>query len=144
MIAISALTPNAKKSTESLYTQVRNLMTDLEAQLNKQPTVNSSQDQKIPQGIRRNDLVISLHKGLLRIGMFDGKTTRYLNANDLQSLQKHNTNFVGLKEDSTAVGAAATRTNHFPNDGDWGFYRETGVSFNLFFNFNGTSQFVAM
>lgn len=132
------------ESTDSLYAQLRNLMSDLQAQLNNYPNLYSRNDLKVPQGTRNRDVFVSLVKGVIRVGVHDGKRVRYLSADDLQVMQKHNTNFVGFKEDTTAVGAAATRTTHFPNPGDWGFYREIGVSFSIFYNFNNTSQFAAM
>lgn len=144
MIALQQLTRAAASDQKSLYSQLRNLHIDLEAQLNRQPSVSSKFNLGVPEGIKRNDLVINLVKGVLRVGMFDGENVRYLNAEDLQSLQKHNCNFVGFFEDTTAVAAAATRNNYFPNNGDFGFYRDTGVGFYFFFNYNGTSQFVAM
>lgn len=129
-----------------LLTQVRQILRSLEAQLNNAPDTISN-DGVIPKGTRRNDLIFSLRKGILKVGVFDGKRARYINANDLQVLQSNGLNFVGRKTGTTAASNATTRTTYFPNDGDWGFYfRSPGAppNFYLFFNHANTNMFVAM
>jgi len=143
-ISLQGLTKGASTDASSLYAQLRNLMADLEAQLNRRPNVNGRRDLKVPQGTKSEDVFVSLKEGVLRVGMYDGRRVRYLGAEDLQVLQKHNTNFKGFIDSTTAVGAAITRTTHFPNPGDWGFYRDAGVGFYIFFNYNNTSQFAVM
>lgn len=144
-IALQGVSRAASDSTASLYSQFRNVLTDLESQLNSQPNVYSRSDKRIPKGIRTNDLVITLYKGVLTLGVYDGKKVRSLNASDLQVLQKHNTNFVGHRTGTTVWNTAATRSANIPNSGDWGFYENTaGPTFHLIFNLNGTTQGVAL
>lgn len=144
MIALPSISSKDVDNT-GLLTQLRQVLRALEGQINAQPTVFSNANSRAPEGARYGDIVFTMRKGVLRIGIFDGKTNRYLNTNDLQSLQSNGTNFVGYKTGTTGPANPVTRTTYFPNDKDWGFYfHSTGPAFYLFFNDNGTNRSVAM
>src|SRR5678815_4294133 len=144
-VSLQNLSRASGSDADSLFSQLRILMADLESQLNKYPNTNSRTDLKVPQGTRNRDIFVNVVNGVMRVGVYDGRKIRYLKVNDLQQLQNIQTNFVGLKVGTSLVGAAVTRTTYFPNDKDWGFYKDTtGGTFSLFFNDNGTTQSVNM
>lgn len=119
---------------EDLTSKLRAVLRDVETQLQNQPLVSSRQDAKVEQGLKSGDSIIRFVKGVLQMGIFDGKRARFLNAADLQVLQSHSTNFKGRIEGTTAIAVAGTLAL-FPLQNDWGFYYRTSTSV-LYFVFN--------
>ncbi len=124
---------------------LRNSLQTFEDQVNGQPAVSSSDTNKIQKGLKKNDIVVQNYEGRLRFGVWNGRNVRWLAANDLQVLQSHSTNFVGYKTDTTAITAAGTLTNHFPNELDWGFYLNTSLSrYYITINIGATLRYIQL
>lgn len=137
-LAIPPLSRNGVTNPAALFLQLRTILDAVEIQLNQNPLVSSRTDNKTDQGLQRGDPVFRLSNGVLKVGMYTGKTTQFLSLTDLQGLQNPNPNtqFKGMVADTTAVGSAGTLA-HFPNINDWGFYNRTSTSV-LYFVYNYT------
>lgn len=128
-LALPPLSPNATASARSLYLQISTILNSIEYQNNSAPQLVSQTNNKQQKGLKREDVIVRLLDDRLQIGMFDGKVVRYLDATDLQVLQNPNPNtqFLGRKEGTTAIGTAGTLAL-FPAQSDWGYYYRTSTS----------------
>lgn len=139
--ALQKISQSAASSPESLIQQLNQTIDSLEQQLNGQPTVASSNNNKTQSGLLLGDPVFRLFRGILQVGVWNGKTTRYLNTTDLQSLQSNGTNFLGTKT-GTVVVTSPVVLALFPLQNDWGFYNRTSTTdLFLVYNYNGTTLY---
>lgn len=144
-VSLNQLSTAALNSDKDLFSQLRTILDDAERQLQQQTLVSSRSDNKNEVGMKRNDIIIRFVNGVLKFGIWTGKKNRYLSTLDIGALDRHNTNFFGYAEDVTTWNAAATRTKFFPNNGDWGFYRDSVTpTMSIVYNRNGTTERAAM
>lgn len=117
---IETLAASTLADPSKLAAQLRLILQDLERQIGTNPLVSYT-DGPTDRGLKKGDPIFRFKGGVLQIGIFDGRNSRFLNTTDLQSLQTGGTFFRGIQTGT----AAPTIPANFPNPNDWGFYDRT-------------------
>lgn len=127
--------------SDQLIKIIREVLKDLEDQLNERTDIFSSTDGRIPGGLTRGDLVILTFKGIFKILLKTRTGFDELIASHLGGLMAKGTNFIGI-----TTSAAAPAVADYPKPNDWGFHSRTGgtPNFYLAFNFGGSVRSIAM
>lgn len=120
---------------------LRSVLSDLEDQLNKRGQLYANTNGKIPTDLHRDDVLISSYRGKVSVYIHNGRSLDALTAAMLGGLSANGTNFKGFQS-----GTTAPNLTHFPEHGDWGFYRKTSgpVRTALAFNRNGNVEEVTL
>lgn len=132
---------DATDEQRALIVQVRQVLADLEDQLNTRAQVYTSTDGKIPAGLNRNDILVTAFKGIINILVKNKTGFDSLTAAMIGGLMANSTNFKGVVR--TTAAAALT---DFPEPNDWGFHYKTNAvtAWKLCFNFDGVLKSVAL
>lgn len=140
-ITVKPFSENALSHASDLSRILKDVLSDLEDQLNQRAQIYTSTDGRIPAGLNRNDVLLIAYKGRMSILVKAARGFNTLTADHIGGLLANGTNFLGLKTDSVLASTA-----HFPRANDWGFYERTGGSpgFFLCFNHNGVIKKVAL
>lgn len=127
-------------SPDELIKRLREILFDLEDQLNNRAQVYASTDGRVPSGLNRNDILFTVFKGRIGIRVKAAKGYAVLTADMIGGLSQKGTNFMGL-----TTSAAASALAQYPDTGDWGFHHNTAAStLSLTFNLGGVLKRVTL
>lgn len=157
---------------DQLRAGMETIFQQIENQINEGADIISlsDTDQKLPQGMRRGDLVFNLEQGEIKVGIFNGVDVVYGSFGSFTGAitnAQHGTRAGGdlhpnatttvsgflssadkiklnrYKGDTSAGGPATT--TEYPADGDWGYHTDTvGLTYKLAKNKGGTIFTVAL
>lgn len=151
---------------DQLRAGIETIFQQLEDQINDGADIISLGDgnQKLPEGMRRGDIIFNLQNGELKAGVYNGADVVYASFGSFTGAitdTQHGTRSGGnlhpnattsvsgfmsgadktkldrYKGDTSAAGPATT--TEYPTDGDWGFHTDTvGGTYELAKNKGGT------
>lgn len=142
MISLDRLTKGID-DFPSLLGALQSVLSDLEDQFNASTFVFARNDQTIPNGTRKNDVVINADNttGTITLQVSNGKSfTSVQIPNNLSAVLSFYYTYKGYISQ-----ASDPSTTNLPSDGDWGFFKNTAAStFYIARNFSGTVKKAAM
>lgn len=120
---------------QSLVSVLRDLLNDLEDQLNQRAPVYAFTNGRTPTGLQLGDIVVSGYKGNLSIGLQTQRGLLNLVASMIGALSANGFEFIGVIRTTNA----APLLTDFPTAGNFGFWFKTNavVAYKFCVNIDG-------